>query len=101
MENKHSCSCCTESITCLSDGIWCVRTIKDGKHMTLLSENIEDYPESMEYAKLLEAKNAITNVIYEFVYKKDALDKSSVKILTELIFKELKTNKIYLNTKVT
>ena len=97
---NHECSCCIHKDTaCLKDGIWCVRTIKDGKHLTLLAENVEDYPESMSYATLLEAKNAVYNVIYDFVYKRDALDKSSIKKLTELIFKEIKQNKIYVDTK--
>ena len=99
MKNDHDCKCLVENFQCLSDGIWCVRTLKDGKSMQLLAEKLEDYPESEKLASLLEAKNAIYNVIYDFVWKKDALDKNSVKKLCDLIFKEIKDVKIFVDTK--
>jgi len=85
------------SMTSLKDGIWCVRTIKNGKHASLLAENIEDYPEAFNEAQLLPLRNAITNSVHKYMTSDGNRDITERGIV-DAVLKAIREKLVYVDT---
>jgi len=76
-----------------------VRTIRNGKHCSLVSENIDDYPEALREAQLMPIKNAIANELHEHISREDiSMEELTAKKLTDIVFKAIRKKLIYVDT---
>jgi len=85
-------------LTSLRDGIWSIRTIRaNGKHATLLCENMEDYPEAFNEAQLLPLRNAITNSVHKYMTSDGNRDITERGIV-DAILKAIREKLVYVDT---